>query len=164
MDASQWYAIAFGAMIALLVLRKVFVLLITFFAPRIWLIFAKFMAYPLLSPRSNWICITRWQAFLLCSYVSANLFALFILFQDVQNLQKRAAALALTNLCPLFYVGRTHPLADWLGVTMAVHLLGHRIMGAMALLHALVHVAIVLKLNPRASYVVYSGYLVSIHP
>ncbi|KAK7954384.1 ferric reductase transmembrane component 4 precursor [Apiospora saccharicola] len=63
---------------------------------------------------------------------------------DIRDIEKRAAILALTNLTPLFFSGQTHSIADWLGLSMPLYQTMHRCL-------------VTLTLRPRAGLILTSG-------
>ncbi|KAK8009179.1 ferric reductase transmembrane component 4 precursor [Apiospora marii] len=63
---------------------------------------------------------------------------------DIRDIEKRAAILALTNLTPLFFSGQTHSIADWLGLSMSLYQTMHRCL-------------VTLTLRPRAGLILTSG-------
>lgn len=160
-DTTRWYAVAFGAGLAALLLRMLLLLLGSSVTPRLSAFFLKHVSYPLLVDRRYGPTTTRFQAVLILLYFSVNVAVLFLFTRSADDIQKRSAALAVINISPLPFIGQINALADWLGLSTAVHLLGHRIIGTTSIFHALVHTGIALKLQPRFSAITYSGFVVS---
>ncbi|KAI3322905.1 hypothetical protein HD806DRAFT_544961 [Xylariaceae sp. AK1471] len=157
LDVTQWYALALGAGIAVLTLRRLLIVFNSFITPRMRVFLLKHIFYPLLVQGRSWLSMTRFHAVLVSLYASANITVLFLFLRDATETQHRSAVLAVANLSPLFFVGHTNTLSDWLGLSTAVHLLGHRTIGVVAIFHAFVHTAIALKMQLHFSYVTYSG-------
>ncbi|KAI1181429.1 hypothetical protein F5B17DRAFT_425360 [Nemania serpens] len=160
-DTTRWYAVAFGAGLAALLLRMLLLLLGSSVTPRLSAFFLKHVSYPLLVDRRYGPTTTRFQAVLILLYFSVNVAVLFLFTRSADDIQKRSAALAVINISPLPFIGQINALADWLGLSTAVHLLGHRIIGTTSIFHALVHTGIALKLQPRFSAITYSGFVAS---
>jgi predicted ferric reductase len=82
---------------------------------------------------------------------------------DLATLATRAGALAMVNLIPLFLGGRTNTLSNFLNVPLQTYYLIHHWVGRMAVLQALLHVGIIVRLEglPRTSSNTVSGALVS---
>ncbi|KAJ3550716.1 hypothetical protein NPX13_g11462 [Xylaria arbuscula] len=160
-DVAQWYALAFGAGIAALVLRKLLMLFHSFVTPRLHRLLLRHITYPLLIERRRWPAVTRSHAVLVSLYLAANITALFLFSNGTIDIQARSAVLAVVNIAPLPFVGHVNTLGDCLGLSTAAYLLGHRTIGTAAMLHAFVHTGIALASQPRFGYTTYSGLVAS---
>lgn len=160
MDLVQWYSVAVGAILILFFLFKIWEVLTYFLFPKLCVIFMRFVQYPALFKKWIYFGTTRLEAFILFLYISVNIIVLFLFYPGLESLQQRAAALALTNLCPLFFQGETHPLADLIGVSIVSQFFSHRWFGWVSFLHVLLHIAIALSLHPRPSQSILAGYIV----
>ncbi|KAI1159281.1 hypothetical protein F5B18DRAFT_655790 [Nemania serpens] len=160
-DVAQWYALAFGAGIAALVLRKLLMLFNSFVTPRLHRLLLRHITYPLLIERRRWPAVTRSHAVLISLYLAANIAALFLFSNGTIEIQARSAMLAVVNIAPLPFVGHVNTLSDCLGLSTAAHSLGHRTIGTAAMLHAFVHTGFALASQPRFGYTTYSGLVAS---
>lgn len=126
MEAYTWYAIAVGAIIITLSLRR-FLRIQTIHS---WTL--RFLIYPLVIQRGTWNSVTLFQALIIMVYIVTNLLLIVYYRSDVP----KVANLFSLNLVPLFIAG---PVADALDIPLQTYYLAHHWIGRLAIIQGFVH-------------------------
>lgn len=161
MESTQLYLVLFISLLAVIGLLQFWGLFLRLTSHNLACFFTKYFQYLLLIQRKPGIAITRLQASCLVIYLASNLLVLFLGLHGVQQLEKRAALMAIINMVPLFLGGRTNPVADALGISIQSYYFAHNWIGRVFILEAMLYSIIVLTLRPRPGPTTTSGIIIS---
>lgn len=159
MNVIQLYSIIFGGILLLSPLLRTARLFMRLVLPRIVVGFVRYVRYPTVLRRRGWMSVTRLELLTFVLYLVSNVVPLCLSLRGVEDLQRRAAVLAVINLTPLFLGGRTNPLADASGVSLPTYYLYHHWIGRVAIVEGLTH-SIFMLTRSRADHITVSGYVV----
>ncbi|KAH6658620.1 hypothetical protein BKA67DRAFT_674710 [Truncatella angustata] len=164
MESTQWYAAILGGIISLMLFSLLHIKFTSNAGSWLHLLFLQHLRYRYIFVQRRWFNLTRLQAVLLAMYIAGNISALSLSYPshrgieaNKRDLEQRAAILALTNFCILYYSGSTHQLANWFKIDRDLYAAVHRWVGRVAALEAILHVVVVLMLRPRAGSIILSG-------
>ena len=150
MDTVQFYAIAAGGCIALvLIIRFVAHLAKLLTSCSTWL--HKHVLFPMIVRRHRFLGPwTRAQVLSQLIYLAANIFCLSFRAPNVAQVSVRAGHLSLINMMPAYFGCHLSFICDILGVPLSAYRLFHASTGTMSIVLALLHVVIhvVPKVSP----------------
>lgn len=143
MEITQWYAISFGALIALCIIYR----LLRTALSTIHDLGAYFILSHLIYPQIPKILrgegtITRFQSLLVLSYLSGNVICLVFGIKNITQLGARSGLMSLVNLIPLCAGGRMNVVADFCGLSYENYSRAHRWIGRVAVVQGLTHAII----------------------
>lgn len=143
MDITHWYAISLGALVALFLLYRLYLVALStahVYGKRFVL---KYLIYPQI-PRllRGGGTITRLHFLIILIYVTGNILCMAFGVTSFVQLRTRTGLMSLVNLVPLCLGGRLTFLGDFCGVSYENHSRMHRWIGRMAVIQSLLHVTI----------------------
>lgn len=164
MDVISWYVVAVVILaFLLLLLGWWFPWLRTVAYSKVRFVYLRYGYYQLAIPRRYWASVTVLQVIIFIFYIAANILALLLKVKSASEAMTRAGVVAVVNLVPLFFGGRTSFIADWLGISIHSYYLAHHWIGRMVVVESLIHVILAANASQkRCSKLTVSGIIVSI--
>ena len=126
---------------------------------RVWVAYFK---YSKLRFGGTVVGVSGLKLSVLVAYITANALLLGIATKGIEDLGKRTAIVAATNLMLVFLGGKTNPLADFLHIPLPTYYLAHRCIAVIATTEVLLHAGISLYRHPVFDSAAKSGTIVSL--
>ena len=83
--------------------------------------------------------MTRLELFIFVLYFVSNVVLLCLSLRGAEDLQRRAAVMAVINLTPLFLGSKTNPLIDVSGVPLPTYYLCYHWIGRVVIVEGLIY-------------------------
>ena len=149
MDVTKWYAVALGAIAALVLgfylMQSVYKLVHTYAT----ILFLKHLLYPQIHRRLRGSGRTsRFDVMLIMAFLIANMLLISIGVRSKAHIIQRTGLLSIINLIPLALGGRINLVANWCGITLGDYSRVHRWLGRVAITEGLVHSVVAAIFGP----------------
>ena len=148
MDITQWYAVALGGTVALLIIASILLAILTITRKYATFRFLKHVYYPQVHKYLRGSeKTTRFDLALIAVFLVGNMLCTAIRVNNISDLARRSGMLSVINLIPLAPGAHMNLIANSCGVRLDAYGRIHRWMGRVAIVEGLIHTATNLSLH-----------------